>query len=371
MTNASPNKIAVVGGGILGVSTAQQLARAGAEVMLVTDREPTSNASGRSLSWLNSAGVRSEAYHRLRMAGIDRYRTLSVQHPGVDWLRFDGGLVWQPDDLGAELRRSHEHEIAHGYDSHLLTPDQVADQVPGVDPAAVPSSGAIWHPGEGWVDLPRLSQVLIKDFVEHGGQLVTNAGPAAIETSDGAVRRIRTGRGEVDVDAVVLATGPAVPAMAAELGVIIPDATPISLLVTTKVIGHELKAVLNTPRASVRPTPDGALAVDSDWTMSSITRTPEGGFGVAPEVVEALLAEASRLLVGNPDLVAERYGAGPKPIPGDGKPVLGRVDEVAGLHLAFTHSGATLALITGELLAYDVLRGPHPMLADFNVRRFR
>ncbi|GAA3629160.1 FAD-binding oxidoreductase [Microlunatus ginsengisoli] len=372
MTNASPNKIAVVGGGILGVSTAQQLARAGATVVLVTDREPTSNASGRSLSWLNSAGVRGEAYHRLRMAGIDRYRTLFAQHPDADWLRFDGGLAWQPEDQDDQLRRHHEHERSQGYDSHLVTREQIANTVPGVDPAAAPPAGAIWNPGEGWVDLPSLSQVLIKDFLENGGQLVTNAGPASIEISDGSVTRVRTEHGEVfDVDAVVLATGPAVPAMAAKLGVIIPDATPISLLVTTKPIQHRLKAVLNTPRASVRPTPDGALAVDSDWTTASIIRSDDGGYDVDQAVIEALLAEASKLLAGNPNLEADWHAAGPKPIPGDGEPVLGRVDEVDGLYLAFTHSGATLALITGELLTHEVLRGPHPMLADFNVRRFR
>jgi glycine/D-amino acid oxidase-like deaminating enzyme len=62
---------------------------------------------------------------------------------------------------------------------------------------------------------------------------------------------------------------------------------------------------------------------------------------------------------------------GPKPIPGDGEPVLGRVDEIGGLHLAFTHSGATLALIAGELLAREIRSGePHPMLTPFNPRRF-
>ena len=88
-------------------------------------------------------------------------------------------------------------------------------------------------------------------------------------------------------------------------------------------------------------------------------------------MVEELLAEASRLLTGNPALEAARYGIGPKPIPGDGEPVLGRIDDVAGLYVAFTHSGATLGLIAGELLAYEIVRGTaHPMLADFNARRF-
>ena len=98
----------------------------------------------------------------------------------------------------------------------------------------------------------------------------------------------------------------------------------------------------------------------------------DGSRHVPEEVVQALLAEASRLLAGAPALQAARLGIGLKPVPGDGDPVLGRVDEIDGLWVAFTHSGATLALINGELLAYEIMTGrPHPMLEPFNARRFR
>ena len=363
-------KVAVVGGGVLGVSTAQQLARAGVAVVLVTEGELTSGASGRSLSWLNSAGMYSERYHRLRMAGIDRYRTLSAQQPGLNWLRFDGGLAWQ--DEAAELRLQHEHDVAHGYDSHLLSSDQVAAQIPGVNPAAVPEVGALWRPGEGWVDLPSLVRFLAEDFVNRGGQLVTHAGRCSVVTEAGVVAGVRSKRGDrFAIDAAVLATGADAPTMVAELGLTIPDATPTALLVTTRPVPHELTAVLNSPRASVRPTPGGALAVDSDWTTAYLACASDGSYDVAPGTVEQLLAEASKLLTGNPSLEADRYGIGPKPIPADGEPVLGQMEQVPGLYVAFTHSGATLGLIAGELLAYEIVRGTaHPMLADFNARRF-
>jgi glycine/D-amino acid oxidase-like deaminating enzyme len=370
MSNSNPSKVAVVGGGVIGVSTAQQLVRAGADVVLITDGQLVSGASGRSLSWLNSVGIRSESYQRLRMAGIDRYRTLAAQHPGLGWLRFDGGLAWQAE--AEELHRRHQRELARGYESHLLTADQVAAHTPGVNSAAVPPSGAVWNPGEGWVDLPSLVRFLVKDFVERGGQLVTNAGRSRILTEAGAITGVGSERGNVTAaGTVVLATGAAAPEMAAELGTTIPDASPRCLLVTTKPVQHGLTAVLNTPRASVRPTPDGALAVDSDWTTAAITRATDGSYGVPPATVEELLAEASRLLIGGPELAADRYGVGSKPIPADGEPVLGTLDDVAGLYVAFTHSGATLALIAGELLAYEIVQGAaHPMLADFNARRF-
>ena len=373
MMSFSRIKVAVVGGGVVGVSTARQLARAGADVILLTEGALTSGTSGRSLSWLNSAGMWREPYHRLRMVGIDRYRTLSAQYPDLRWLRFAGGLVWYAEDNASELRRRHDHEVAHGYDSHLLARDRVGAHTPGVNAAAIPETGAIWNPGEGWVDLPSLVQFLIKDFVERGGKLVTKAGKCTIRSKAGAITGVATRSGQlVGADAVVLAAGAAVPAMVADLGIVIPDVTPISLLVTSRPVHHPLRAVLNTPRVSLRPTPDGALAVDSDWANDHITRAADGSYAVSPSIIDALLAEASLVLEGTPRLEAAWFGIGPKPVPGDGESVLGPVDEVTGLYLAFTHSGATLGLIVGELLAYEITTGaPHPMLEEFNVRRFR
>jgi glycine/D-amino acid oxidase-like deaminating enzyme len=106
-----------------------------------------------------------ELYHRLRMAAIDRYRTLSARHPDLRWLRFAGGLAWYAADQGKELRKRHDHEVAHGYDSHLIGRDQVSVLTPGVEVSAIPDTGAIRNPAEGWVDLPSLVQFVIKDFV--------------------------------------------------------------------------------------------------------------------------------------------------------------------------------------------------------------
>jgi hypothetical protein len=63
------------------------------------------------------------------------------------------------------LRKRHDHEVAHGYDSHLIGRDQVNVLTPGVEVSAIPDTGAIRNPAEGWVDLPSLVQFVIKDFV--------------------------------------------------------------------------------------------------------------------------------------------------------------------------------------------------------------
>lgn len=365
--------VVVVGGGIIGVASAVHLVRAGCRVTLLTEAALHSGASGRSLAWLNSAATYGEAYHRLRLVGIDRYRTLAAARPEVDWLRFDGGLRWRAADQAEQLRSEHDHQRAIGYDSHLVGPDEVAALVPGVAPRAVPGTGALWNPGEGWVDLPSLIGQLVREYLERGGDLRIHAGRSTPLVAGGTVTGVRTATGETyPADAVLLATGTGVPAAVAELGATIPDATSLAFLVTTAPFRHGLRAVLNTPRASLRPEPGGGLAVDADWTVADIEARPNGGYAMPPATVQSLLAEASRLLVDRPRLEVAWAGTGVKPIPGDGLPVLGRLEAVAGLHVAFTHSGATLGLVAGELLAAEIVSGdPHPLLAEFTPQRFR
>ncbi|MBO3681941.1 FAD-binding oxidoreductase [Streptomyces sp. NEAU-YJ-81] len=372
-STAQEIRVVVVGGGILGVSTAYQLARRGAVVTLVSDGALAGGASGRSLAWLNSAAVRSPEYHRLRVLGIDRYRTLAAREPGLDWLRFDGGLAWGTADQEADFRERFAHQRANAYEADWLSPAEIATVTPGVDPAAAPKCGAIFNPGEGWVDLPPLIERLAKEFTGLGGEVVTGAGPATVRTAGGRVTGVATRSGPAwECDAVVLATGAATPAMLSGLGVSLGDRTPISLLVRTARVNAPLRAVLNTPRVSIRPTPDGALVLDSGWSEEEIVRHDDGTFEVRQSTVEGLLAEASAVLAGAPGLRLQSYAAGPKPIPADGQPVLGELEEIAGCHVAFTHSGATLGLIAGELLADEIVTGrPHMLLAAFRPERFR
>ena len=214
--------------------------------------------------------------------------------------------------------------------------------------------------------------MLLGEFAARGGRLVTDAGRASVDVVGGRATGVRTSDGgRFAADAVLLAAGPAVPAVVAEVGVHIPDATPISLLVRSKPVDVALRAVLNTPRVAVRRDPAGALVFDSAWSEEEVVRRADGTYEVRETTVRGLLREASAVLEGNPRLKLNSYGVGPKPIPGDGEPVLGRLEGVPGYHVAFSHSGATLGLIAGELLADEIVTGEaHPLLATFRPDRF-
>jgi glycine/D-amino acid oxidase-like deaminating enzyme len=305
------------------------------------------------------------------MAGIDRYRTLFAADPSVEWLRFDGGLRWAaPGNENAIVAR-HGYEKSHGYDSHLINPETVGQFTAHINAAAV-AEVAIFNPGEGWVSLPELIEFLMQEFKQLGGELITHAGKAAVVVTDGRATGFATASGgHHAADTVLVACGPQTPAVVRELGVDIPDASPVSMLVVTEPAELGINTVLNTPKAAVRPNPGNSLAVDHDWYEEQITEHQDGSYSVPEFVVQELVDEAAKLLDSEPELKPASWKIGRKPVPGDGEPVFGELQQVPGCFVAFTHSGATLGLIAGELLADEIVTGQkHPMLESFHPGRF-
>ncbi|MFC5788574.1 FAD-binding oxidoreductase [Agromyces tardus] len=371
MSGTESKNVVVIGGGILGASTAAHLARGGAHVTLVTSGALADGASGRSIAWLNSSGDRSAEYHYLRLLALDRYRTWSARHPeSRAYLRFDGAMKWAGP--GASFRDTFAFERARGYDAVWVDRADVAGFASDVNAAAVADEGAIFNPGEGWVSLPELIAALAGEAVASGARVIEHAGDARVDVQDGVATGVVLGDGtRLPAGQVVLATGASVPVQLAALGVVVPDATPAAFVLFTDPVDAAVTTVLNTPRVAVRPTPDGRLVLDADWAEQSVVVGDDGSISVPEESVQGLLEEASRVLAGSPRLTAERVGAGLKPIPGDGEPVAGAVPGIHGLYTLFTHSGATLGLILGELLAEEILTGrPSPVLESFRVDRF-
>ncbi|MEI4472877.1 NAD(P)/FAD-dependent oxidoreductase [Frigidibacter sp. MR17.24] len=362
----------VIGGGIFGVSTAAHLARMGVAVTLVNDGPLANGASGRSLAWLNSSRRRSMPYHRLRQAGIERYRVLADRHPGADWLRFCGGLTWDAEDDTNEIAAVFRHEREIGYPAELLSAPEVGTRIAGVEAGTVTGAGAILNPNEGWVDLPALIGLLAAEITAAGGTIVTDAGAAEPLVEAGRCTGARCADGRrLGADAVLVATGPAVPAMAAAQGIPIGDDSPIALLVETEPLAHPLATVLNTPRVAIRPTPGGAYYLDSGWSEEEVVVHPDGRYEALPSTVAGLIDEARRVMTGAPALAVRAVHMGPKPIPGGGEPVFGALAALPGCFVAFSHSGATLGLIAGELLAEEMALGlRHPLFEPFRPGRF-
>lgn len=364
-------RVVIIGGGILGVSTGAQLAERGVATTLVSQAGLASGASGRSLAWLNSAHPRSKVYHDLRMAGIDRYRSWAERVPGASsYLRFTGGLTWAGP--GESFRQRYERQRAIGYETRWLTADEVAASVPGVDPRSVAEEGAIFNADEGWVELPALIHDLASRMTEVGGVIRSETGPAEPRIDHDRVVGVTLASGElVDADTVLLATGPAIPRQLAHIGRDLPDGSSAAMIVHTKPTPTPLRSVLNTPRVSVRPMINSGLAIDSAWSTAELHIAEDGTITAPASTVPRLLDAAQDVLTGDQELEVDRVRVGWKPIPEGDEPVLGPVDGIEGLQVGFTHSGATLGLIIGELLADAIAGQPDAeILNTFGFGRF-
>ena len=85
------------------------------------------------------------------------------------------------------------------------------------------------------------------------------------------------------------------------------------------------------------------------------------GGGPAPNDIEAegerLMALVRQRLRGAEDLRLDRVTVGLRPIPEDGKPVIGFATNAPGVYLATMHSGVTLAPAVGRFASMEILDG--------------
>jgi glycine/D-amino acid oxidase-like deaminating enzyme len=131
---------------------------------------------------------------------------------------------------------------------------------------------------------------------------------------------------------------------------------------------RELREFLSSDRNLMRP----SLSARRHAVMTALFRSGKRSW---PDVNEEVCSGNSRASGGESTFARARKvdlpQLGPKPIPGDGEPVLGEVAGLDGFYIAFTHSGATLGLIAGELLAREMLSGEKsPLLATFRPEQF-
>ena len=152
-----PIDVAVVGGGIVGLSTALALADEDAGRIVVFERSGVNaGASG-----VQPGGVRQQWSTRLNVElareSLELYRALIERFPATaERLRFSAcGYVFaasSPETLSG-LRRSVDLQNALGVRSELLGPLELAELVPGLDPARV-IGGSICH-DDGYFDHPQ------------------------------------------------------------------------------------------------------------------------------------------------------------------------------------------------------------------------
>ncbi|HVH53877.1 MAG TPA: FAD-dependent oxidoreductase, partial [Actinomycetota bacterium] len=200
--------VVVVGGGVVGASTAYHLAAAGAGRVLMLEREDT---LGTGSTGACAGGFRhqfsSEVNVRLSLASVPMILSFRETHGIPLDVHQDGYLFlvrseasWRSYVAAAELQRG------LGVDARLLQPEEAGALAPGISLDGI--VGATFCPDDGIADPSGLTAGYATIARGAGAELRTSVEALAILTEGERITGVDTSEGPVWTDIVVNAAGP-------------------------------------------------------------------------------------------------------------------------------------------------------------------
>jgi len=350
--------VVVIGGGIMGASTAYHLARRGCANVVVLE---SGEMFGLGSTGLNAGGIRYQfatkvnvELSKVSIGMMERFADEMGQEVG---LRRCGYLFMLDRDADvAQFRANVALQNSLDVPSRVVSAAEIAELAPEVDVSGI--IGGTWCPLDGLVDPNGLLQGYVSNARRLGATLLTGTPAIGIDVIDGSVRRVVTKAGSIETPAVVIAAGPWSAQIGAMAGIDLPI-QPIrrQIAVTGAIPGlrADFPFVIDFSRSlyfhregngiltgmSNRDEPAGFdTRVDPDWRLHHV----ENAMQRLP-----LLADA--------EIVAE--WAGLYEVTPDDQPILGRIPHVNGLLACAGFSGHGLmhGPAAGMLMAEEILDG--------------
>jgi len=420
-------KVAVIGAGVVGISTAYALHRAGVEVT-VLDRQPaagleTSFANGALLHpslvdpW-NSPGIlkvlvnslgkedsavllrlkalpsligwgirfvrqsapqcfEANALRNLRLAqySLSQMKSLRDQ-TGIHYDEYQRGLMTLFRDTAAQqaMRAWYAKLAAHGLEFEWLSPRQSVDKEPALAPVETRLTGALFAPQDEGGDSARFCTELAQYLVSRGVVMRFNEPVTRLVRQGNRIARLELGTGDViSADRYVLAAGSYSTPLADAVGIHLP---------VRPAKGYSL----TLPRGSSGMAPLTPVS-DTSLHMAVIPVGPDHvrvagtaeftGFdtGITQGRVDNLLRLLQQLyprFASTLDGVERRPWTGLRPMCADGVPVIGpsAIDNLF-INTGHGHLGWTLAAGSGRVAA-DLIVGRLPEVdaRDYSLDRF-
>ncbi len=362
--------VVVIGAGVYGAAVTAELVRRGARVTVVDSGAPAGGTSGATFSWTNSNGKQPRAYHDLSVASMEAHRRLAAGLSTSDWYHQSGNLEWGGDDREREqLRAKVAGVLDYGYEARWLTRAEALQLEPDLNPDELPAEEIAYFPSEGWIEPARLIGHLLAGA---GAEIIWNDAVCGFEVGNGLVRTVQLASGRrLIADAVVNCAGPRAADVAEFAGLVLPMRNTRGVLIYTSPVAVSVSRVIHAPQVHLRPDGAGRLLLHTHEVDDAATVSSTGEVSVDPAAVDKVLEAGCALYPGIRAAAVESVRVGERPIPGDGLPVLGRALELPNFHFAVSHSGATLSVHAGALVAAEVFgEDRSDELAAFRFERF-
>ncbi len=353
----SPQKIIVIGAGIIGASIAWHLSRKGASVTVIA-QQTGGVATANSFAWINASWGNPEFYFHFRRRSMAEWSRLKADLPDIP-LSWCGGLCWDLPEPELDAYAAQHHGWGYG-----IQPVNRATSTM-LEPSLVnPPDYALHVAEEGAVEPATASRLLLEDAQRHGAILLSGIRVKSLLKEAGRITGVETDEGPMRADHVALAAGAGTAALAASADIFVPLETPPGLIVHSRPTRKLLNGLVMTPELHMRQTAEGRVIAGSDFGGTDPGNDPQAA-------ARELFAKVKAALKGGEALELDFHTVGYRPTPKDGLPILGRVETVPGLYLAVLHSGVTLAPLVGLLAAEEIADGREDyQLAPFRPERF-
>jgi len=201
--------VVVIGAGIVGNCLVGHLARLGWTDMVLLDKGPLPNPGG---STGHASNFIFPVDHNKEMALLGEQS--ADQFRGFDLSVASGGIeVARTDERMDELQRRMTSAKAWGIEAHLLSPTEVQELVPFINPEVI--KGGFYCPTVSVVDSLETGTVMRKEAIETAGlQVFANTEVLDLVTEGGEgpngrskITAVVTDRGEIQAEHVVIACG--------------------------------------------------------------------------------------------------------------------------------------------------------------------
>jgi dimethylglycine oxidase len=212
----------VVGAGIVGASAAFHLAELGATDVVVLDQGPLFETGG---STSHAPGLAfqtnpSRAMCRIAQDSVAMYSSLEDDGEPA-WFGVGGIEVATTPERMRELKRRLGFARSYGLEgAELLTPTETVDLIPLLDASTI--LGAYHVPSDGIAKGVRIASAFARKASERGVEFEGGVTITGFDVREGRVRSVRTDRGDVECERVLICAGIWGPTVGAMAGIPIP-----------------------------------------------------------------------------------------------------------------------------------------------------
>ena len=382
--------VVVIGGGIIGLSTAYHLLKRHKKVMLVERNEIGSGASGACDDMILLQSKKPGISLEMAMESLDMYRTLSKEL-GID-IEFEsrGGMILIENQRHLKVMEDYvEKQKCYGLNVEIVDQADVYRKQPYVRDGILAST---YSQTDAQVNPLRVMRGFLSRGCAMGLELRKHMEIIEIKQKNSGWKLVFKDNTYVETEYIVNAGG----AWAAEIGTMVDIHIPIrpkkgQIVVTEQIprLGETnvwsaeyIVAKLKPDLADEKKEEFKRLGIGFALSQAScgnylIGSTREDvGFdkGTSHEAIKLIVNQAVQLFPILSKVHLIRTFAGFRPATNDGKTILGKVDHRNGFLIAAGHEGDGIALapVTGKLIA-DLIEDKtiaYPM-EELKLERFR